>query len=29
MVEYYYYAMKLFESKDQKKNDYNGIKLIK
>ena len=29
IIEYYYYSKKLFESKDEKKNDNNGHKLIK
>ena len=29
IIECYYYSKKLFESKDEKKNDNNGIKLIK
>ena len=29
IIEYYYYSKKLFESKDEKENDNNGIKLIK
>ena len=29
IIEYYYYNKRLFESKENKKNDNNGIKLIK
>ena len=29
IIEYYYYSKKLSESKDEIKNDNNGIKLIK
>ena len=29
IIEYYYYSRRLSESKDERKNDYNGIKLIK
>ena len=29
IIEYYYYSKKLSESKNEKKNDNNGIRLIK
>ena len=29
IIEYYYYNKRLSESKEEKKNDYKGIKLIK
>ena len=29
IIEYYYYSKKLSESKSEKKNDNNGIRLIK
>ena len=29
IIEYYYYSKKLSESKDEKENDINEIKLIK
>ena len=29
IIEYYYYSKKLFESKDGKENDNNGITRIK
>ena len=29
IIEYYYYSKKLSESKDERKNDNNEIKLIK
>ena len=29
IIEYYYYSKRLSESKNEKKNDNNGIKLIK
>ena len=29
IIEYYYYSKKLYESKNEKKNDNNRIKLIK
>ena len=29
IIEYYYYSKRLSESKDERKNDNNGIKLVK